>query len=56
MTDDSIKGNQMTEMAHCCAPYRCCIEESGEYHSLHEPTEDRGVESPEGPSSPMDEA
>ena len=56
MSDDSIKGGQVTEMAYSCAPYWGGIEESREHHSLHEPTEDRGVKTPEGPSTTMDEA
>ena len=33
MTDDSIKGGQTTEMTHCWAAYKGCVEESREHHS-----------------------
>ena len=56
MTDDSIEGGQKTEMTHCGAPYWGGIEECREHHGLHKPTEDRRVESPEGPSASVDEA
>ena len=56
MSDDSIQGSQVTEMAHCSAPNGSCVEESREHHGLLEPREDCGVESQEGPSAMMDEA